>query len=175
MKSTRGSGGGMGRMRVKNAERMMTYVTSTSKGIEVSFADGCSGLIPFGDLPEVGGLGNLAEIELPNPYRILLRTTPGETVELPWDFARHYCDASYRPRVEAVGARGAQAIATRIRQMREDAGMTQVQLATSASIARVTLVRIENGQQSPRYETLVAVAAALRRPMADVVSPKVPS
>ena len=89
----------------------------------------------------------------------------GETVDFPWDFARHYCDASYRPRVEAVVAAGRRALGGRIRQLREPARMTQEELAAAAGIGRVTLVRIENGDQPPRYETLVALAGALGRPV----------
>ena len=39
--------------------------------------------------------------------------------------------------------------------------MTQVGLARAAEIGRVTLVRLENGEQSPRFKTLKAVADAL--------------
>ena len=76
----------------------------------------------------------------------------GETVDFPWDFARHYCDASYRPRVEAVVAAGRRALGGRIRQLREPARMTQEELAAAAGIGRGTLVRLENGGQSPRHD-----------------------
>ena len=49
--------------------------------------------------------------------------------------------------------------------MRKFAGLTQKYLANGANIGRVTLVRIENGEQSPRYETIVALAQALGRPI----------
>ena len=116
------------------------------------------------------GLCDLASIELPNPYQAVLRNSRGETIDLPWDFARHYCDASYRPRVEAIGAAGRQSIGSRIRRLREAARLTQEELATAAGIGRVTLVRIENGEQSPRYETLVALAGALGRPVAELLT-----
>ena len=47
--------------------------------------------------------------------------------------------------------------------------MTQQQLASKAGIGRVTLVRIENGEQLPRFETLAALADALQRPAADLL------
>lgn len=75
----------------------MTRARAVQLGIELAFADGRTGLIPFPDLPEIGTLANLAAIELPNPYAVILRNARGQTVELPWDFARHYCDASYQP------------------------------------------------------------------------------
>jgi DNA-binding XRE family transcriptional regulator len=159
----------MGAVLVKNADRMMTSASPLKKGIEVVFADGCRGLIPFTDIPEIGGLSNLAHIELPNPYEIILHNSQGETTELPWDFARHHCDSSYRRRVEVVAAAGRQLIGRRIRQLREAARMTQGELAAMAGIGRVTLVRIERGEQSPRYETLVALARAMGQPVAELV------
>ena len=57
----------------------------------------------------------------------------------------------------------------RVRQMRMGAGMTQGQLATAAGIGRITLVRLEKGEQSPRYETLVAIARALGRAVGEMV------
>lgn len=148
-------------VQLENADRMMISATASEKGIALAFADGCEGLIPFSDLPDVGTLGNLKGMALSNPYEMLLKTQTGETIEIPWDFARPYCDDSYRERVELVGKRGRLAIGERIRQLRHAAQMTQEQLAAAADIGRVTLVRIENGEQSPRHETLLALAKAM--------------
>ena len=136
----------MGAVLVKNADRMMTSANPLKKGIELSFADGCKGIIPFANIPEIGVLSNLAGIELPNPYEVILHNSEGRTVELPWDFARHYCDASYKPRVKAIATAGRQSIGIRIRQLRDAAKMSQKDLATAAGIGRVTLVRIEKGE-----------------------------
>ena len=118
---------------VKNADRMMTYASATMSGIELTFADGKKGLIPFAAIPEIGDLSNLASIDLPNPYQIILRNSRGETVEIPWDFARHYCDAFYRPRVEALATLGRKALGARLRALREATGTTQEALAAAAS------------------------------------------
>lgn len=154
---------------MENAERMMTGATPKKDGIHLVFADGCSGVIPFADLPEIAKLSNLGSIELPNPYELILTDVRGEIFEVPWDFARHYCDPSYRPRVEAVGARGRQSMGDRVRETRMAAGMTQEQLACAAGMGRVTLVRLEKGGQSPRYETVVAISGALGRPPAELL------
>lgn len=111
-----------------------------------------------------------AAIELPNPYEVILRSAGGKTVELPWDFVRYYCDVSYRPRMEAVAARGRQSIGSRIRRLQRDARLSQKDLAIVAGISRVTLARIENGEQSPRFETLVALARGLGRPVSELLS-----
>ena len=92
---------------------------------------------------------------------MVLQTAEGESVQIPWDFARHYCDATYRPTIEAIAALGRRTIGERVRRYRESAGLTQLALARAAEIGRVTLVRLENGEQSPRFKTLKAVADAL--------------
>ena len=146
---------------VRNANRMMTVASLLENGIELSFADGASGLIPYSALPEVGERAALSALNLPNPYEMVLETAQGETVEIPWDFARHYCDASYRPTVEAIAMRGRHTLGQRIRRLRQSAGLSQDALARAAGIGRVTLVRLEKGEQSPRFKTLGAISRAL--------------
>jgi len=148
---------------------MMTVAVARRDGIHVTFADGANGVIPYAELAESKDGSKLESIELPNPYALVLRDSQGGSSEIPWDFARHYCDSAYRPRVEAVAARGRQSIGERIRQMRTAAGMTQQQVASAAGIGRVTLVRLERGAQSPRYQTLVAVSQALGQPLAELL------
>ena len=146
---------------VRNANRMMTVASLLEDGIELGFADGSKGLIPYADLPEIKERAAVANLALPNPYEMVLQTGRGERIEIPWDFARHYCDASYRPAVEAIAMRGRQTLGKRIRRHRESAGLTQEALARAADIGRVTLVRLEKGEQSPRFKTLDALAGAL--------------
>ncbi len=154
---------------VRNANRMMTAASLLEDGIELSFADGSKGLIPYADVPEVKERGAVSSLELPNPYEMVVETGSGEQVEIPWDFARHYCDASYRPAIEAIAMQGRQTLGARIRDFRESAGMTQEALARAADIGRVTLVRVEKGEQSPRFRTLDAIAKALGRRVSDLL------
>ena len=147
---------------IRNAlSRMMTVASLLEGGIELSFADGAEGLIPYSDLPEIGGRATLSTLELPSPYEMILKTAQGATVEIPWDFARHYCDASYRPAVEAIAMQGSHSLGQRIRRLRNSAGMSQNALARAAGIGRVTLVRLEKGGQTPRFKTLEGIARAL--------------
>ena len=154
---------------VKNAERMMLSAAVLEDGVGLTFADGCRGVVPFAELPGGGGPSGVTALELPNPYEVILTTSYGERIELPWDFARHYCDRSYRPVVEAIALQGRQTLGERIRHFRESASLTQRVLAQSAGIGRVTLVRLENGEPSPRYETLAGIAGALGRTVRDLV------
>lgn len=146
---------------VANADRMMVRVTASPAGLNVVFADGASGVMPLSEIPEIGKLEALDSMELPDPYELHLKTTRGETVELPWNFVRHYCDSAYRERVELVSSKGRQSIGNRLRALREARALTQEQMAEAAGIGRITLVRIEAGQRSPRYDTLIKLAKAL--------------
>jgi DNA-binding XRE family transcriptional regulator len=156
---------------LEDANRMMTYAEARETGIELLFADGRRGVIPYADIPEVGSFANLESIELPNAHEIVLHSRTGEPVEVPWDFARHYCDESYRPRIEALARAGRAALGERIRRLREESHLTQDKLADAAGIGRITLVRIESGEQSPKYDTLIALAHAMNRDPVELFQP----
>ena len=153
----------------RNANRMMTVASLLEDGIELSFADGAKGLIPYSDLPEIGERCGPVHPGVAQPVRDVLKTAQGGTVEIPWDFARHYCDASYRPAVEAIAMRGRHTLGQRVRRLRNTAGLSQNALARAAGIGRVTLVRLEKGEQTPRFKTLEAIARALGVGVLDLV------
>ena len=138
----------------KNAERMIIAVTPAENGIDASFADGYSSTVPYREIPEIRGRSSLSAIELPNPYEVVLITIKNERVELPWDFVRHYCDQTYRPRMEMIAVQGRQTLGTRIRALRETGGLTQKALAQAAGIGRITLIRLENGKHAPKLGAL---------------------
>ena len=154
---------------VRNADRMMMVANIVANGVQLSFADGCNGMIPYSDIDEINDATDLSGLELPNPYQMILNTVNGEHIEIPWDFARHYCDESYRPTVEAIAMRGRRTLGERLRTLRDSAGLTQEELSRAANIGRVTLVRLENGEQTPRVKTLTAIAEALGKPVSDLL------
>ena len=137
---------------------------SSTNGISLSFADGTKGLIPYEDVPELKVRAAVSSLDLPNPYEMILRTVQGEQIQIPWDFARHYCDASYRPTIELMALRGRQTVGERIRHLRESKGLTQEALARSAAIGRVTLIRLKRESRRPDSEHL----RQLLRPWGDV-------
>ena len=152
-----------------NLDKMMTAARVMADGVAVTFADGCSGVIPFSALPDVTDPAAITGLSLPNPYELHLITDDGEHPEIPWDFARHYCDVSYRQRVEAQVLLAAQTLGGRIRRWRKDAGLSQAALAEAAGIGRVTLVRIEKGEQTAKFKTLTAILQAMDRPISDLL------
>ena len=155
---------------VKNADRMMLTAVPLDEGIELAFADGCTGLIPFRDLPEILSGGGVAGLELPNPYEIVVMMAGGDRTEIPWDFARHYCDRSYRPRVEAVARQGRSIMARRIREQRVRTSLSLVELAQRSSVETDILARIESGVHSPRLDTLSDIAHALGLTLEDLLN-----
>ena len=160
---------------VNDAYRRMTVANPLEDSIEIGFADGARGCIPYKDIPEIEERAVLSSLALPNPYAMVLETVGGEEVEIPWDFARHYCDTSYRPTIEATALQGRRTLGERIRGLRQSSGLTQATLAQAANIGRVTLVRLEKGEQSPRFKTLDAIARALGLHTTDLlVDPKSP-
>ena len=84
---------------------MMTVASLLEDGIELGFADGAERLIPYSDLPEIGKRAGLSTLELPNRYEMVLKTAQGAIVEIPWDFASHFCGGSYRRDVAAIAMR----------------------------------------------------------------------
>ena len=103
---------------------------------------------------------------------MILITSGGDRSEIPWDFARHYCDPTYRPRIEAQARQARASLGGRVRERREAAGLTQADLSSHAGIGRVTLTRIENGEHSPRTETLTAIARTLGVEVEDLILPR---
>lgn len=158
-------------VQLRNANQMVLQAAASEDGLDVAFADGARGTVPWPSIPEIGALEDLMGIDLPNAYELILTSQAGDTVELPWDFLRSFCDPSYRQRSEASAERGRRSLGQRIRQLRKETKMSQEDLASSAGIGRVTLVRIEKGEQSPRYETLLALATALGRQPAELITP----
>ena len=134
---------------------------------------GPGGLVPYSDVPEIKERVAVSSLDLPNPYVMVLETDRGERVEIPWDFARHYCDASYLPTIEAIAMQGRHTLGERIRHYRESAGLTQEALARAADIGRVTLVRLEKGEQTPRFKTLKAISRALGIHVAELLLPNI--
>ena len=153
-------------VRVTNADRLMTRANVDPNGVQVSFADEVSAVIPFSDLPEIGGIDNIAAVDLPNPHELILsRKGGGEPLELPWDYVRRYCDPAFASKEQATGARGRKTLGARLRRLRKSAGITQRDLAAAPGVGRVTVARIERGLRSPRYATLESIAEGLGLPI----------
>ncbi len=147
---------------VKGADRMITAARLVPEGVYVRFADEREGTIPLADLALTRAP---RRVTVPRPHALRIHLSHGAAVELPWDFARHYADREYRAASESAAANGRALLAERVRALRAERGMTQDTLAATAGISRVSVTRIETGDQLPRYRTLLALAQALAVPI----------
>ncbi|MCR4404705.1 MAG: helix-turn-helix domain-containing protein [Candidatus Acetothermia bacterium] len=147
---------------VKDAERMITRARLTRQGIFVRFADDQEGLIPLEEL-ELGA--EPREIQLPSPYLLEVHLKDGRREELPWDYMRAFVDPGYRARAQEEGRRGRQLLGERLKRLRGEAGLSQEALAAKSGLSRVTIARLEAGEQDPHYETLLALARGLGLPL----------
>ena len=60
-------------------------------------------------------------------------------------------------------------VGERIRAARIDANLTQERVALAAEVDRPSVVRIEQGQQSPTLDTLIRLADAIGVPLSELV------
>jgi transcriptional regulator with XRE-family HTH domain len=67
------------------------------------------------------------------------------------------------------------AVASNVRALRLDAGLTLADLAAQAGLGKSTLAQIESGKANPSVETLWAIGAALRVPFARLVEAPQPA
>jgi DNA-binding XRE family transcriptional regulator len=64
--------------------------------------------------------------------------------------------------------RADQRLATVLRTMREDRGLTREHVAYNAQLTTASLAKIELGQSSPAWATVVRIARALETTMAEI-------
>lgn len=147
---------------VKDAERMITKAHLTRQGILVRFADDREGLIPLERL-ELGA--EPRELKLPSPYLLEIHLEDGRREELPWDYVRAFVDPEYQAHAQEEGRRGKRLLGERLKRLREEARLSQEALAARSGISRVTIARLEAGEQDPHYETLLALARGLGLPL----------
>jgi len=147
----------------------MTTATLTQSGLEVTFADGRRGIIPTDAVFGSDQVPAVEDLKIPNPFVVQIVLHNKEIVEIPWDFARHYCDPTYATRVEQRRDTGQAMLGKRIQRLRSARHLSQEGLARRAGMGRMTLARLERGKQSPRHETLVVLSKALGVGLAELL------
>ena len=148
---------------IKNDSRIMTSAQPSASGLKIAFADGLVSVVPWERVCQ--GASALMSLSLDSPHLAIAKTSEGETVEIPWDFARHFGDSEYRKRMDDLALQGQRKFAMRLRDRRRSAGLSQRQLAEMSGVGEATVARLETAAQSPRLETLRRLAAALDSPI----------
>ena len=93
-------------------------------------------------------------------YAAVVEFAAGVKIDFPSDFVLHVCEPSYAYHEDKGRAKWS--VGERIREIREARGLTLDALATKCGIAKPNLSRLENGKVTPKFETLRAIAAALK-------------
>lgn len=148
---------------------MITTATLTQFGLEVTFADGRHGTIPTEAVFGSDQVPAVEDLKIPNPFVVQIFLSNKETVEIPWDFARHYCDPTYAVRVEQSRETGQVMLGKRLQSLRKAMHLSQEGLARRARVGRLLVTRLERGELSPRHETLVALGKALGVGLAELL------
>jgi transcriptional regulator with XRE-family HTH domain len=78
---------------------------------------------------------------------------------------RAFVDPEYQAHAQEEGRRGKRLLGERLKRLREEARLSQEALAARSGISRVTIARLEAGEQDPHYETLLALAQGLGLPL----------
>lgn len=155
-------------VQVRNAMTMMIQASVEPYGISIAFAAGHKGTMPYRQMEGIPA-ERIRELALPTPYVLEVRLASGETEEFPWDYVRACCDSGYLTRMQELDREGRRIVGERIQGLRKAAGMTQEQLASAAGLDTATVDRIENGEQSPRFETLERIEERLGWPIEDLL------
>lgn len=158
-------------IKLKDAHKMMTEVRVDKRRrvLVVRFADGAQGEVPLKDLKRHEKL-DLERIELDSPYVLLIGVRgEKESIGVPWDFVRIYCDSEYADRVRKRQLRDRRILAHSLKRLRAQRGWTQEELAQRSGVSRVTISRFESeAEPSPRVETLEKLADALEVSLVDL-------
>jgi len=91
----------------------------------------------------------------------------GGVIEIPWDRIRSIADAEYRSFLRDQAVQRARRIGRRIRELRLQAGLTRIALATRVGVARTVIAQLETGAFDPPTDLLQSIAPALGRPLRD--------
>jgi len=106
------------------------------------------------------------------PRRFFFRVVQasGNQYEIPWDRILYEAEPSYSYRAAAAKTITPRGIGAEIAKRRRARRMTQAELARAAHILRPNLSRIEAGKHRPTLETLEKLAAALKVPVAELIT-----
>ena len=150
-------------------ERMMTNVESSSRGLNVSFADGLVSLVPWDNIREVHTRSDVLSIEISTPYEVIIRTRDGRVAEIPWDFARYFGDPEYREGNAELASRGRDIFARRLHRLRCKSNLSQRDLAERSGLDKGAIERIEDAVEDPTLEVIRKLAVAMGRPVQELM------
>lgn len=136
--------------------------------LRVSFRNGDRFDVPVRALMQSSAHARWNRLRIGETQDVLEIPVEDGVAEIPWDRIRSVADPAYQQHLADQAMRSARRVASRLRQMRRETGLSQAAVAKSAGVARMTVARLESGQVQPTYQTLVRVLAGMGRSVGDL-------
>ncbi len=138
-------------------------VESEDKMICVVFEDDLEGEISINELDLPAPLKEIDQEHLKSTKGLEVRFIyeTGSSEVFPSDYFRYKLDDNYQKKTRSNQEQELKKLGRKIKELRKARDLSQQELARRAGIGRVTLSRLENGKQSPRFQTVTAIAGTL--------------
>lgn len=129
----------------------------------VRFEDGLERAVRWADLPFAPRLGvTPAAVSAGSSGECLsVMDGSGRTVDVSGESLRAVLDEEYRTQLLSVDDTERKRAGARLRMVREDLGLSQLELSRRTGIAQESLSRIETGRRDPRLGTLQRLARGM--------------
>jgi DNA-binding XRE family transcriptional regulator len=141
----------------------------------VIFRDGRMYRLPRDLLSEDDGSEVLSVQVERDGSAFIVRQGSGKSFEVPWDFVLHHLEPGYqyfkgRSSQRRLETDVAVRIGRRLRELREEKGLTAYEIARRSGIHRPNISRMESGKHVPTVDTLDRLARALGVPVAALLA-----
>ena len=145
------------------------FVSGDGDAVFVQFGDGRKYTLAKQDITGVGR-SRIASVNLAMNGAELVIRAGTKKILVPWDYVLYRCDLGYESSVVASrGTSDPEAIGKRIKQLREENGITVSKLAQLSGLARPNVHRLEAGRHQPHIETIAHIARALGVPLTAIL------
>jgi transcriptional regulator with XRE-family HTH domain len=140
--------------------------------LNVSFANGDTVVIPTA-LVGLGADVSNVRVDPSDPLAVYANTDEGE-IELGWMQLRIASDPSYAQEMRRRDAEESRRIGLRLKALREDKGIRQIDLARLAQMPAPQLAKIESGALDMRMSTIRTLLRAMDATFADISNETAP-
>lgn len=136
---------------------------SLDSALYLRFGDGVERIIRWADLPFARRLGCNPESARADESgeAVVLSDAVGDEVTVDAESLRAALDERYRESLQQADDKERRQVGARFRSVREEAGLSQLELSRRSGLAQESLSRIETGRSDPRLGTLRRLAGGM--------------
>jgi len=138
----------------------------------LEFGDGLERAVKWSTLPFAAQLGLKPASASVREHgeAVLLADADGNEADIDAEVLRSSVDPGFGTAMDARDSADRAGAGARLRQIREERGLSQEQVHALSGVAQETLSRIENGHRDPRMDTLRKLAVALSMDVAELLA-----